>query len=136
MTRIDHIGIVVADIEAAIPHYRKIFGEVHERREMAEAGIRIATFEAENVTVELLQHTGGGDGAARELLGIKPGLSHLAAQVDDVPTAMNELSAAGFRVRKGFPRQGLHGPVAFFEEEDEMACLFEVCEHHQGDQGT
>ncbi|MAG96559.1 MAG: VOC family protein [Alphaproteobacteria bacterium] len=136
MTRIDHIGIVVADLEAAIPHYRKVFGEVHERRDMPEAGLRIATFEAENVTVELLQHTSGGDGAARDLLGLQPGLNHIAARVDDVPTTIDELGAAGFQVMDGFPREGLHGPVAFFEQEEDMALLFEVCEHHEGHEET
>jgi catechol 2,3-dioxygenase-like lactoylglutathione lyase family enzyme len=83
-----------------------------------------------------LQHTSGGDGAARDILGLKPGLSHLAARVDNVPTTIAELGAAGFQVMDGFPREGLHGPVAFFEPEDEMACLFEVCEHHDGDDET
>ena len=60
-TRIDHIGILVADLEGAIARFAPLFGTPRMVKEMPEHGLRVAEFDTENVTVELLQYTGEND---------------------------------------------------------------------------
>ena len=61
------------------------------------------------------------------------GLNHISARVDDVEASVAQLGAAGFKVMNGFPRQGAHGIVAFFEPDPTTGLLFEVCAPDAGD---
>ncbi len=124
---IDHIGIVVADIEAAVERFRPLFGDSEPIRELAEYGLRVAMIETANVTIELLQYTGDGDDFARGVMGERLGLNHVSARVDDVPESVEALTAQGFCMMDGFPRPGAHGEVAFFERDETTGLLFEVC---------
>lgn len=128
MTTIDHIGILVADLEAAVKQLQPLFGGAPAMRELADAGLRVAEFQAANVTVELLQYTGKNDAFARRVMGERPGLNHLSARVEDVERSLAELRAAGLRPQEGFPRQGAHGKVAFFEPDPVTGLLFEICQ--------
>ena len=124
---IDHIGIVVADIEAAVARFRPLFGAAEPIQELAEYGLRVAMIETANVTIELLQYTGDDDDFARGVMGERLGLNHVSARVDDVAQSVDALTAEGFHMMDGFPRPGAHGEVAFFERDESTGLLFEVC---------
>ena len=124
---IDHIGIVVADIEAAVERLRPLLGEAEPIRDLPDYGLRVAMIETANVTIELLQYTGHGDDFARGVMGERLGLNHISARVDDVGRSVGDLTAEGFRMMPGFPRPGAHGEVAFFERDETTGLLFEVC---------
>ena len=128
MTKIDHIGIIVADVEAAVRRLKPLFGDAVEIKELAEVGLRVAEFRAANVTVELLQYTGTNDAFARRVMGERLGLNHVSACVEDVDRALAKLRAAGLQPMEGFPRQGAHGRVAFFEPDATTGLLFEICQ--------
>jgi len=127
-THIDHIGIVVADLDQAIERLGPLFGGSPVVKELAEAGLRVAEFQAANVTVELLQYTGTNDAFARRVMGERLGLNHLSARVENVERSLAELRAAGLHPMEGFPRQGAHGRVAFFEPDAVTGLLFEICQ--------
>ena len=126
-SHIDHIGIVVPDIEAAVARFRPLFGEAEPIRELPDYGLRVAMIETANVTIELLQYTGRGDDFARGVMGERLGLNHISARVDDVARSVADLTAEGFHMMPGFPRPGAHGEVAFFERDETTGLLFEVC---------
>ncbi|OGA06327.1 MAG: hypothetical protein A3D95_11840 [Betaproteobacteria bacterium RIFCSPHIGHO2_12_FULL_69_13] len=126
--RIDHIGILVADLDAALARLKPLFGEPAKLKELADVGLRVAELEAGNVTVELLQYTGTNDAFARRVMGGRPGLNHVSARVVDLERAIAELRAAGFEPMEGFPRRGAHGRVAFFEPDPVTGLLFEICQ--------
>jgi methylmalonyl-CoA epimerase len=128
---IDHIGIVVADLDRSVARLRPLFGVPKMTKDMPEVGLRVAEFDAANVTVELLQYTGTNDGFARRVMGDKLGLNHISARVGDVEAAVAELGEAGFRLMDGFPREGAHGRVAFFEPDATTGLLFEICRPHE-----
>jgi len=131
---IDHIGIIVADLEQAADKLRPLFGEHAGIRELPGVGLRVAEFHAANVVIELLQYS--GDAAfARGIMGERLGLNHISARVDDVDRSVSELTAAGFTRMRGFPRQGAHGRVAFFEPDPVTGLLFEVCKPDPADPG-
>ncbi len=125
---IDHIGILVADLDAALVKLKPLFGDPVRVKLLAEEGLRIAELEAANVTLELLQYTGGNDALARRVMGEQLGLNHISARVADVERSAAELRAAGLSPMQGFPRQGAHGRVAFFEPDDVTGLLFEICQ--------
>jgi methylmalonyl-CoA/ethylmalonyl-CoA epimerase len=83
-THIDHIGIVVADLDQAIERLGPLFGGSPVVKELAEAGLRVAEFQAANVTVELLQYTGTNDAFARRVMGERLGLNHVSARVENM----------------------------------------------------
>lgn len=125
---IDHIGIVVADLEQAIEKLRPLFGTPARTKELTEVGLRVAEFDAANVVIELLQYTGGADGFAQQVMGPRLGLNHLAARVADVEQSVGALRQAGFTPMAGFPRPGAHGRIAFFEPDAVTGLLFELCQ--------
>ena len=126
---IDHIGIIVADIEQAAGKLRRLFGDHEAIKELPDVGLRVAEFHAANLVIELLQYTDGSESDfARRVMGSRLGLNHVSARVDDVERSVSELTAAGFKSMQGFPRQGAHGRVAFFEPDAVTGLLFEVCQ--------
>jgi methylmalonyl-CoA/ethylmalonyl-CoA epimerase len=124
---IDHVGILVADLEAAVERLKPLFGAPVHVKEIADAGLRVAEFHAANVTIELLQYTGEAQ-FARRVMGERLGLNHVSARVDDLENSLAALSAAGFKPMEGFPRQGAHGRVVFFEPDPVSGLLFEICQ--------
>ena len=128
-TRIDHLGIIVADLDAAIDRLEPVFGRPDVVKELPDVGLRVAEFHTENVTVELLMYTERGDvGLARRTMGDRLGLNHVSARVADVDGAVAALKLKGFEPMDGFPRQGSHGRVAFFHPDAVTGLLFEVCQ--------
>lgn len=127
-THIDHIGIIVADLDAAVSRLKPLFGECIRIKDLVDVGLRVAEFRAANVTVELLQYTGKNDAFARRVMGERLGLNHLSARVENVERSLAELRAAGLHPMEGFPRQGAHGRVAFFEPDAVTGLLFEICQ--------
>ncbi len=132
-TRIDHIGIIVADLDQAAKALAPLFGAPSRTRTLDDAGLRIMELEAANVTIELLEYSGPNDGFARRVMGDALGLNHISARVDDVEASVAALGAAGFKVMDGFPRQGAHGLIAFFEPDPTTGLLFEICAPDDGD---
>lgn len=132
--RIDHIGVIVADLEKAIAMMTRLIGAAPAYvKEMPEVGLKIAAFKAANVTIELLQYTSKEGGFAREVMGSALGLNHISAEVDNLDKALGELTGAGFQVQDGFPRAGAHGRVAFFEPDPVTGLLFEICQPDKGE---
>jgi methylmalonyl-CoA/ethylmalonyl-CoA epimerase len=112
---IDHIGIAVADLEAAIAVHRDTYGMPLVHREtIAEQGVEAVLLDVGDSHVELLAPLGDDTPVGRFLARRGPGLHHIAYRVDDVAATLDELRAAGVRVIDEQPRTGLRGShVAF-----------------------
>lgn len=127
--RIDHIGIVVDELEASIAAFvRMLPGAPLTRRSLPDAGLEVATFATANVVVELLQYTDDGDGIGRAVMGSAIGVNHLSLAVDDLDAALGALRAQGVEPSPGFPRRGAHGRIAFLPRDAGTGLLFELCE--------
>lgn len=123
MARVDHIGIIVSDLEKSIGKMKVLLGEP-KVKELADAGLRVAEFHADNIIVELLQYTGEAK-FARETMGERIGLNHISIGVDDIEASLKSLP---FKPKPGFPCRGAHGKVAFFEPDATTGLLFEICQ--------
>lgn len=127
--RIDHVGIVVDDLEAAVASIARMLpGAPLTRRSLPDAGLEVAEFAAANVVVELLHYTDDGGGFGRAVMGSATGVNHLSVAVDDLDAALESLRAQGVAPAAGFPRRGAHGRIAFLPRDAGTGLLFELCE--------
>lgn len=125
--RIDHIGLMVADLDAAVERLRPVFGDEVSYKDLPQYELRTAIFHTANLAIELLQYTGEA-AFARGVMGSRLGLNHVSAEVADAEASIAALKERGIAIKDGFPADGVHGRVAFFEPDDVTGLLFEICE--------
>lgn len=116
-TRIDHIAIVVQDLEAALRVYRDVLGLPLERvEEVSAEGVKVAFLPLPegDGTVELVQPTADDTGIARYLARRGEGMHHICFEVDDIQTAMTEMTSSGLQVLEEKPRMGNQGQKYVF----------------------
>ena len=112
---IHHIGVAVADLDAAVATYERLFGARVERRErMAFDGVEAACMLVGKSRLELLAPTGEDTPVGRFLARRGPGMHHVAFLVEDVGSELARLDAEGAELVDREPRPGLYGlQVAF-----------------------
>ena len=125
---VDHIGILVPDIDKAIAMFQRLFNvPVDWSKDRPDLGVRIAFLETANVTLELLQYTDQRDDFVRRTMGTTIGVNHVCFRVGDVQHSIEHLAGEGVPITEGFPTRGAHGEVAFFDPAATEGCLLEVC---------
>lgn len=103
---IDHIAIVVSDMDAALGFWQQALGLELQRIESVPAEeVDVAFLETENAHVELLLPTSEDSGIARYLATRGPGMHHLCLAVTDIEAAMARLDAAGIELINERPRR-------------------------------
>jgi methylmalonyl-CoA/ethylmalonyl-CoA epimerase len=127
-SRIDHIGLAVADLEAAIDLHTGIYGMPLVHREtVAEQGVEAALLDVGDSHVELLAPLGEDTPVGRFLASRGPGLHHVAYRVADVGEALRQLRGAGLRLIDEAPRTGIRGSqVAFLHPSTAGGVLTEL----------
>ena len=127
LTRIDHIGIVVASIDASLQTYCAQLGfTLLERRMVPEHLVEVAFLDAGNSALELLAPLDESSGTARFLQNRGEGVHHICFAVDDIAVALQELRAQGMRLIDEQPRQGIHGLVAFVHPKATHGVMIEL----------
>jgi len=112
--KINHIAIVVADIEKALALYRDSLGlEVEHIAEEAAEQVRVAFLPAANGEIELIQPTTGDSGVAKFLAKRGEGLHHICLEVDDLQTTLDQMAAQGLELL-GEPRLNERGEKYIF----------------------
>ena len=109
-----HIGIMVKDLDQAIESYTKGLGMVLEKRtENPDLKLRVGILRMGPLEIELLEFKDPNLPVPRAIHGGKPGLHHLCLEVSRLDDTIGELKLRGFQLIEGFPRQGIHGRIAF-----------------------
>jgi methylmalonyl-CoA/ethylmalonyl-CoA epimerase len=126
--RIDHIGVAVADLEAAIELHTGAYGMPLVHREtIAEQGVEAALLDVGESHVELLSPLAEDTPVGRFLATRGPGLHHVAYQVADVGAALSAARQAGLRLIDEAPRTGIRGTqVAFLHPKSTGGVLTEL----------
>jgi methylmalonyl-CoA epimerase len=125
--RIDHIGIVVQDLDAALQTYCQLLGfRLLQRITIAEQLVEAAFLDAGNGTVELIAPTDTTSGTARFLQSRGEGTHHVCFEVEDIQEALSSLAAQGLRLIDEKPRQGVHGLVAFVHPKATHGTMIEL----------
>jgi len=129
LTRIDHVGIAVPDIDAAVEAYTRLVGRPPSHRQRVDSdGIEAVMFEVGESRVELLGSTGPDSKIAGFLERRGGGLHHVAYGVDDVQEALDEYTGLGLRTLDSSPRRGAAGRlVAFLHPSAGAGVLTELC---------
>ncbi len=134
ITRIDHVGVAVADLDTAIELYGSLLGLTCVHQEVNEVqGVREAMLAAtdadEGARLQLLAPLTPDSAIARFLEGSGPGLQQLAYTVDDVDAECARLRSQGVRILFEEPRSGTSGSrINFLHPKDAGGVLIELVE--------
>jgi methylmalonyl-CoA epimerase len=127
--RLDHIALVVRDLEQVADFYRRAFGlRVTRRYELPEQGVRIAFLPGgiDGAELELVQPTDPSTGVARYVESRGEGMHHLCFEVDDLEAELARLAALGVELIDTVPRRGAEGRVAFVHPRGAHGVLIEL----------
>jgi methylmalonyl-CoA/ethylmalonyl-CoA epimerase len=130
LSRIDHIGVAVEDIETALATYRDdLQMSVAHREVVEEQGVEALLLDVGENHVELLAPLGEETPVGRFLAKQGPGLHHVAYQVEDIDATLDALRTAGMRLIDETPRTGIRGSrVAFIHPSSTGRVLTEIVE--------
>ena len=132
LTRIDHVGMAVRDLDEAVAFYSRTFGvrvvheEVNEEQGVREAMLAVGDSGA---CIQLLAPLRPDSPIGRFLERSGEGIQQVAYGVDDIDAASAELRARGVRLLYDEPRRGTAGSrVNFVHPKDAMGVLVELVE--------
>ncbi|KOX16234.1 glyoxalase [Saccharothrix sp. NRRL B-16348] len=135
VTAIDHVGIAVPDLDAAIAFHREHFGldvaheEVNEEQGVREAMLRAPGDDGTGTAVQLLAPLTPESTIAKFIGRSGPGLQQLAYRVSDVDAAAKALRAKGLRLLYEEARRGTSDSrVNFVHPKDAGGVLVELVE--------
>src|SRR5947199_4550007 len=112
---LDHIGIAVKDLAAALAFYRDALGlEVEAPEEVASQRVRAHFVPVGDASLELLEATAPESAIARYIEKRGPGLHHITLRVDDIRAALAQLKARGAKLVDEEPRRGAEGALVAF----------------------
>ena len=134
MNGLDHVAILVSDLDAAIELYRDVYGlELAEVEEVPTEKVRVAIFGHGAGRIELVAPTGPDSPMAKAIAKRGEGLHHVCLEVPDIAGAMASLKARGAPLLDEEPRRGAGGAkVAFVHPKGSRGVLIELREGPKG----
>src|SRR6058998_1610879 len=128
--RIDHIGVAVEDLDAAIALYgERLDLELVHRETVESQGVEAVLLDVGENHVELLRPLSHDTPVGKFLAKRGPGLHHVAYQTTDIEAELERLKAAGMRLIDEQPRTGIRGSrVAFLHPASTGGVLTEIVE--------
>jgi methylmalonyl-CoA/ethylmalonyl-CoA epimerase len=128
--RIDHVGVAVEDIDAAIALYGDSFEmELAHRETVEEQGVEAVLLDVGDGHVELLAPLGPDTPVGKFMAKNGAGLHHVAYAVDDIDAVLQQLAAAGVQLIDSEPRIGIReSRVAFLHPRSTGGVLTEIVE--------
>jgi len=128
---IDHIGIVVKDIEAAMDIYNSSFGmDAGEIEDISSHGVKVAHLSAGDSSIELIEPTDPSTGISRFLEKRGEGVHHISFEVDDILSSLSILKKRGIEPIDKEPRKGSRNTrIAFLDPKSTGGILIELCQY-------
>jgi methylmalonyl-CoA/ethylmalonyl-CoA epimerase len=128
--QIDHVAIVVKDLERTIDLYVNTLGfEQVYRETVADQGIEAVGLQAGESIIELLRPLDEASPIAKYRGDAETKLHHTAYRVADLEGELGRLKAAGVRLIDERPRKGAHGNlIAFLHPKSTAGVLIELCQ--------
>ena len=130
LTDIDHVGIAVRDLDAAVAWYQQMFGATVAHRERIESdGVDEALIKVADSYIQLLQPYTDTSPLAKYMERNGEGLHHVGYRVDDCGAVLETVKEQGARVVDEHPRTGSRGTtVAFLHPKATFGTLIELVE--------
>jgi methylmalonyl-CoA epimerase len=125
---LDHVGIAVKDLSAALAFYSDALGlHVDVPEEVASQRVRAHFIPVGQSALELLEATSSDSAIAKYVEKRGPGLHHITLRVDDIRAALEQLKLKGVRLVDDQPRPGAEGAlVAFIHPSSAHGVLVEL----------
>jgi len=130
MTKIEHIGIAVANLEASNLLFEKLFGNPpYKEEEVINEGVKTSFFMNGPNKIELLEATNPDSPIAKFLEKKGEGIHHIAFAVEDINLEIDRLKKEGFVVLNDIPKKGADNKlVAFLHPKGTNGVLIELCQ--------
>lgn len=130
VSKVDHVGIAVSNLDEAVKLYKDVLGlELHGVEVVEEQKVKVAFLPVGDTEVELLESTSPEGPIARYIEAKGQGIQHIAFQVDNIETALEEMKSKGVRLIDEKPRYGAGGAkIAFLHPKSTNGVLIELCE--------
>ena len=127
---IDHVAIVVKDLDATLRLYTQTLGFQEVFREVVyDQGVETVGLRAGESFIELLLPLDESSPIARYRGDAETKLHHTAYRVDDIEAKLTELKGAGVSLIDEQPRKGAHGSlIAFLHPKATGGVLIELCQ--------
>lgn len=129
MFKIEHIGIAVKELSAAIPLFEKLLNSQCYKTENVESEkVNTAFFKKGDTKIELLESTDQQGVVAKFIEKKGEGMHHIAFEVEDIITEMARLKAEGFTLLNDNPKPGADNKmVCFLHPKETNGVLIELC---------
>jgi methylmalonyl-CoA/ethylmalonyl-CoA epimerase len=130
LTRIDHVGIAVKNLNEILDTFRQGFGlEASFIEELEDQKVKIAGFKLADSTVEYFEPTSDDSPISRFLKKRNNALHHIAFKVEDLEQALISLKEKNFELIDESPRKGANNTrIAFLHPAGFNGILIELCE--------
>ena len=127
--RIDHIAVVVENLDAALGVYRDALGMTLAHTDVIpEQDVKMAFLPSGDTEIELLEPLSQESGIGRYLAKRGEGLHHICLEVDDIEATLAELKARGAQLIDETPKRGAAGKIAFLHPKGAHGVLVELLE--------
>ena len=135
MSSLDHVAILVSDLDAAIRLFRDVYGlPLSEVEEVPTEKVRVAIFGHGAGRIELVSPSDPDSPMAKAIEKRGEGLHHICLEVPDLEKAMAALRAEGAPLLDERPRPGAGGAkVAFVHPKGSRGVLIELREGPEGE---
>lgn len=130
MTKIEHIGIAVHNLETSNSLFEKLFGNPpYKLEEVASEGVKTSFFKNGPNKIELLEATNPESPIAKFLEKKGEGIHHIAFEVVNIFAEMARLKAEGFILLNETPKKGADNKlVCFLHPKSANGVLIELCQ--------
>jgi methylmalonyl-CoA/ethylmalonyl-CoA epimerase len=127
ITKINHIAIVVNDLDASLQAYHEILGlPIGDRQVMPEQEVEIAFLPAGDSLIELIMPITEDSGVAKYLARRGEGLHHICLEVDDVEATLAEMKARNAQLINETTVQAAEGRAFFLHPKGTHGVLIEL----------
>lgn len=127
ITKINHVAVVVPDIEGSLNFWRDGLGlELHHVEDVPSQKSQVAFIPVGDSEVELVKPTSEDSGVAKFLAERGAGMHHLCFEVDDIDEMLAELKAKGIRLINETATQLEGRKVAFVHPKAANGVLVEL----------
>lgn len=128
--KIDHLGIAVKSLDAAVAFYKSLGLEVSHTEEVPSQKVKVAFIKVGDTNIELLEATSIDSPIAKYLEKNREGIHHVSYLVDDIRKTLASLKASGVPLINEEPMDGAHNMlVAFVHPKGTNGVLTELSQH-------
>ena len=130
MLKIEHLGIAVKSLDAAVPLYVQLLNTpCYKQETVATEGVNTAFFQTGQEKIELLEATNEDSPIAKFIAKKGQGIHHIAFDVTDIYAEIERLKGEGFELINLTPKSGADNKIiAFLHPKSTDGILVELCQ--------